>query len=62
MIILKFGYGVHFVNTPLPLVTVFLIMIGVQFVLMGLIAEMLTRDYHEGQDKPTFRIAETIRP
>ncbi|HEY4516847.1 MAG TPA: glycosyltransferase family 2 protein [Candidatus Paceibacterota bacterium] len=60
MLVLKFGFSVHFVNTPLPLVTVFLIVIGIQFILLGLIAEMLTRTYHEMQDKPTFRIAEKI--
>lgn len=59
-LVLKFGYGVHFVNTPLLMITAFLIVIGIQFVLLGLIAEMLTRSYHEQHDKPTYRILEKI--
>ena len=61
MFILKLGYDVHFVNTPLPLLTIFLILLGIQFILLGLIAEMLTRTYHELQDKPTYRITEKVR-
>jgi len=61
MLVLRVGYGVHFVDTPLPLLAVFLVLLGVQFILMGLIAEMLTRSYYETQDKPTYRIAEKVR-
>jgi hypothetical protein len=30
--------------------------LGIQFFLMGLIAEMLMRTYHESQDKPIYTI------
>lgn len=60
MLILKFFYGVHFVQTPLPILTTFLVLIGIQFILLGLIAEMLTRTYHESQGKSTYRIREKI--
>jgi glycosyltransferase involved in cell wall biosynthesis len=53
--------GVHFVNTPLPLLCVFLIILGVQFILLGLISEMLTRTYFESQNKPTYRISKRVR-
>jgi hypothetical protein len=33
---------------------------GVQFIFMGLLAEMIVRTYHESQDKPTYVIRETI--
>jgi hypothetical protein len=38
----------------------FLIM-GSQSVLMGLIAELLARTYHESQRKPTYTVREVIR-
>lgn len=50
--------GVSFIQTPLPLLTVFLILIGVQFILMGLLAEILTRTYYESQNKPAYLIKE----
>ena len=57
---LRLFAGTHFVDTPLPLLSVFLMMLGVQFILLGLVAEMLTRVYFESQDKKTYRIAEKI--
>lgn len=46
--------GTHFNRTPLPLLTVFLIIMGVQFILMGLLAEILIRVYYEPQGKKTY--------
>ena len=31
---------------------------GVQFIVLGLLAEMLARTYHESQDKPIYVIKE----
>ncbi len=59
--ILKIFYGVHFVNTPLLLLTVFLILLGIQFILLGLLAEMLTRTYFESSGKQTYRVTDHIR-
>lgn len=56
---LKLG-GTNFVNTPLPLLTVFLLLLGIQFILLGLLAEMLTRTYFESSGKPTYRVSEKI--
>jgi glycosyltransferase involved in cell wall biosynthesis len=47
-------------RNPLFGVAVFLFMLGVQMVLMGLIAELQVRTYHEGQGKPIYLIAETV--
>jgi glycosyltransferase involved in cell wall biosynthesis len=58
--VLKFGYGVSFILTPLPLLTVVMIAISVQFFLMGLLAEMLVRTYHESQDKSIYAVREKI--
>ena len=41
-------------KNPLLVLTTLLIMMSVQFLLMGLLAEMLCRTYHESQNKQTF--------
>jgi len=33
---------------------------GIQFIFMGLLAEMIVRTYHESQNKPTYLIRERI--
>jgi hypothetical protein len=33
---------------------------GMQFIFMGLLAEMIVRTYHESQNKPTYLIRERI--
>ena len=43
----------------LPLAIMFLIL-GFQSILMGLIAELLVRTYHESQRKPTYTVREII--
>jgi glycosyltransferase involved in cell wall biosynthesis len=47
-----------FVETPLPLLTVFFFMMGVQSILMGVLAEMVMRTYYESQAKTTYVIGE----
>jgi hypothetical protein len=39
---------------------VFLAIVGVQFVLMGLLAELSIRTYHESQGKTTYVVREVI--
>ncbi len=57
---LKFIYGVSFVLTPLPVIAVVMLAISMQFFLMGLLAEMLVRTYHESQDKSIYTVREKI--
>jgi len=57
---LRFFMGISLILTPLPLLTVFLIIIGIQFILMGLLAEILIRIYYESQDKPIYLIKNKI--
>ncbi len=45
-------------NRPILLFGVLLVVTGVQFVTMGLLAEIMSRTYHESQDKPTYAIRE----
>ncbi len=49
-----------FVETPLPLFTAFFLLVGLQFLLMGLLAEVITRTWHESQGKQIYRVRETL--
>ena len=57
---MKLFEGVSFILTPLPLLCVLLFMLGFLSILMGFLAEILTRTYYESQGKPTYQIKETI--
>jgi glycosyltransferase involved in cell wall biosynthesis len=48
-------------NSPLLQLSVLLIVLGVQFVSTGIIADMLMRTYHESQSKPIYSIRERRR-
>jgi hypothetical protein len=50
-----------FVETPLPLLTVILFLMGVQSILMGVLAEMVMRTYYESQSKTTYLLGEVRR-
>lgn len=50
----KFIRSVYVHNNPLFLIASFLILVGIQFLLMGLIAELLVRTYFETQKKPIY--------
>ena len=56
---LKFFAAVSFVQTPLPLLVAFASFTGLICFLMGLLAEMLTRIYHESQGKTTYVVRTT---
>ncbi len=59
-IVLKLFYGTSFILTPLPIIAVVMLAISVQFFLMGLLAELLVRTYHESQDKAIYAVREKI--
>lgn len=54
MVVLKLFYATSFISTPLPIMVAVLALLGVQFIFMGLLAEILMRTYHESQDKPIY--------
>jgi glycosyltransferase involved in cell wall biosynthesis len=58
---LKLFAGTSLIQTPLPLLAVFLGAIGILSILMGLLAEMQNRTYHESQGKSVYRIARVVR-
>ena len=57
---LKFFKGTSFILTPLPLLCVLMLMLGFISILMGFLAEILTRTYYESQKKPTYQIKEAL--
>lgn len=59
-IYLKLVTKLSLIRTPLLLLTVFLIILGVQFILMGLLAELSIRIYHEASSKPIYLLKEKI--
>ncbi len=62
---LAFGteFGAALVKRPFWLITSFmLVFCGIQFVCMGLLAELQIRTWHESQDKPVYVIKETVEP
>ncbi|MEO8650307.1 MAG: glycosyltransferase family 2 protein [Acidobacteriota bacterium] len=53
-------YHADFVETPLPVLCIVMFAITIQFFLMGLLAELLVRTYHESQDKAIYAVRERI--
>ena len=54
----KVFLGYHLADRPALLLAVLLLVVGVQFVSLGLIGEMVARTYHESQRKPIYLIKE----
>jgi glycosyltransferase involved in cell wall biosynthesis len=54
----KVALGRSLGNRPALLLAILLVVVGVQFVSLGLIGEMLARTYHESQGKPIYVIKE----
>jgi len=53
-------FNEHMIRSPLLLMSMMLFIMGFQSILMGLIAELLARTYHESQHKPTYTIRRVI--
>jgi glycosyltransferase involved in cell wall biosynthesis len=56
---MKFFEGLSMNRNPLTILTAFLLFTGVQFIVLGLLGELVTRTYHEVQDKPIYTVRET---
>ena len=52
-------HNVHINRNPLFYIGILLFMVGMQFIMLGLLAEMNMRTYHESQGKTPYIIAET---
>ena len=60
MVYLKYWGGKSFIETPLPILAALFVLMGVMSMLMGLIAELSVRTYHESQDKSTYSVKKTV--
>jgi glycosyltransferase involved in cell wall biosynthesis len=57
---MKFTLDTSMVRNPLLLLSVMLELIGVQFISMGLLGELVTRTYYESQDKRAYAVRSTL--
>jgi glycosyltransferase involved in cell wall biosynthesis len=60
MLWLKIVAGISMIETPLPILAAILFLVGVQSLLMGLLAEMLVRTYFESQNRRSYSVREVI--
>jgi glycosyltransferase involved in cell wall biosynthesis len=56
---LKYGRGISLIQTPLPLMVVMMGITGIMCLLMGLLAEIVTRTWHESQAKSIYLVKNT---
>jgi len=57
---IKLVLGQSIGNRPLLILSVLLLVVGVQMVTMGLLAELMVRTYHESQRKPIYFVREVL--
>lgn len=61
LMVRRLWLGISAFDSPLFVVSVMLMIMGFQAMLMGLIAELLVRTYHESQRKTTYTVRDVIR-
>jgi hypothetical protein len=61
LMIRRLWFKISVFDSPLFQVSTMLMILGVQSILMGLIAELLVRTYHESQQKPTYTVRRVIK-
>jgi glycosyltransferase involved in cell wall biosynthesis len=60
MTIQRFFFEMPMGDRPLLLLAVLLMFIGLQFITFGLLGELMTRTYHEAQDKPVYVVRQSL--
>jgi glycosyltransferase involved in cell wall biosynthesis len=60
LVLIKFFLQQDIADRPLLLLAVLLVILGVQFISIGLIGELVTRTYYETQRKPIYVVREEI--
>lgn len=58
----RISLGEHMIRSPLLLMSTMLFILGAQSILMGLLAELMVRTYHESQAKPTYAVRRVVDP
>lgn len=61
LIIRKITLQIDILGSPIFIISMLAAMTGFQAILMGLIAELLVRTYHESQQKPTYTVRRVLR-
>ena len=60
-VVLKYGYDVSLIQTPLPLLAATIGLSGVLFILLGIVAEVQARIYYEGRGKAPYKVKSMVR-
>jgi len=60
MVYLKLADGLSMNRSPLLILTAFLLFMGVQFIVLGLLGEVNARTYYEAQGKPIYVVRERV--
>ena len=60
LLVVKFAFGQDIWGRPLLLLGAILVLGGIQFITVGIIAELMMRTYFESQNKKTYRLKETF--
>lgn len=58
--IIRLFFGQPLADRPLLLLAVLMVVLGVQFVIMGLLGELVVRTYHETQGKPIYMVKDVL--
>jgi glycosyltransferase involved in cell wall biosynthesis len=58
----KIALGTSFIQTPLLLLSALLFLMGFQVIMIGLLAELVMRTYHESQGKRTYVVRRVLNP
>ena len=58
--VLKLAFGAQIGGRPLLFLAILLILVGIQFLVLGLLGELLVRVYHESQRKPIYMVKRVV--
>ncbi len=61
LLVRKLLLNIDILTSPFFTLSVMLALLGFQTILLGLIAELLVRTYHESQQKPTYTVRKVVR-
>ena len=59
-LVLKYGFDVSLIQTPLPLLAATIGLSGVLFILLGIMAEVQARIYYEARGRPPYKIRRVV--
>lgn len=61
MTYLKFVHGISMILTPMPTLAAMFVILGMQSLMLGLLAELVIRTYHESQNKKIYLVRHRYR-